>query len=205
MAVQPKTKITDTDLLALGEDVRAEVIDGELVIQMSPNLKDHAFYVQRLGTYFDNFVSARKLGTVFGDNALYKLEETLEGGIRGARVPDLSFVSYERLPADAPMDEIPLLAPDIAVEVISESESYSDALLKMNYYLDHGVRIVIHILPRLKQVHTFTAPNRTPTVLTVDDTLTCGDVLPGFAIPVAALFDRGSDLHGKVLKSLLGE
>ncbi len=205
MAVQAKPRITDADLLALGEDVRAEVIDGELMIHMTPNRIDHSFYTQRIGTYLDVFVSARKLGRVFGDMAAYKLEADEEGGIKGSLVPDCSFISYERLPADAPINVIPTVAPDIAIEVISDTETHNDVLQKTTYYLDHGVRIVWHIIPALQEAHTFTAPHRTPTILTLDDMLTGGEVLSGFAVPVRAIFDHAdTDLHVEVLKRLMG-
>jgi hypothetical protein len=44
MAVQIKPKITDADLLALGDDVRGEVVDGEIVIDMTANKIDHPIY-----------------------------------------------------------------------------------------------------------------------------------------------------------------
>src|SRR5215213_1502802 len=106
MAVQPQTKITDADLLALGEDVNAEVIDGELVIQMSPNYGEHGFHAGLMLSYLTAFVRAHKLGRVFGDTTAFKLEEYPAGGIKGARVPDVAYVSYERLPADAELNVI---------------------------------------------------------------------------------------------------
>src|SRR5262245_12400276 len=133
MAVQPKTKITDADLLALGEDVRAEVIDGELVKQMSPNYGDHGFHAGLKLIYLGTFGRARKLGRVFGDMTALKFEEYPEGGIKGARVPDAAYVSYERLPVDAPLDVVLAVVPEIVVEIISKSESHTDVLTKMNY------------------------------------------------------------------------
>lgn len=203
MALEAKTKITDADLLALGEDVRAEVIDGEMVIQMSSNYGEHGFHTILLAGYLTAFVRAHKLGRVFGDMTAFKFEEFPEGGIKGARVPDAAYVSYERLPADAPLDVILAIVPDIVVEVISKSEAHTDVLTKMNYYLDKGVRLVIHILPSLRQVHIY-GPDRAPTVLGVSDTLEGGDVLPGFVLPVVLLFEENDDLHIQVMKSLLG-
>lgn len=205
MTVEVKTRITEADLLALGEDVLAEVIDGEIVIDMSPNKVDHSFYGQRIGTYLDVFVSTRNLGRVFGDMATFRLSGNDEASIQIARVPDVSYVSYERLPPDASLDVILNLAPDIAVEVISDTETHDAVLKKTNEYLDHGVRLVWHILPSMRQIHAYTAPNRSPEILTETHSLTGGDVLPGFDVPVQAIFQTAETaLHVSVLKQLMG-
>jgi len=203
MAVQLKTKITDNDLLALGPDVNAEVIDGEIVI-MAANKINHAIYGQQLATYLNVFVLARGLGWVGGDMGAFKLEEYPEGGIKGARVPDVFYISYERLPRDASLSIIPDFAPDLAVEVISESEAHTEVLKKTQYYLDHGVQQVWHLIAALRQVHVFLPENRSGTHLSDQDILTGGDLLPGFSIPVRALFDlTDTELHTQTLRSLL--
>jgi Uma2 family endonuclease len=205
MAVEAKTRITDDDLLALGEDVRAEVIDGEIVIESTPQPVYHSLYAQRMATFINVFVSVHNLGRVFGAMTLYKLTVTDDKTITLARVPDVSYVSYERLPADASLDVILDIGPDIAVEVISETETHEAVIRKTNEYLDHGVRLVWHILPSLRQVHTYTAPNRSPAVLMESDSLTGGEVLPGFDVPVQAIFQTGeTTLHVAALKKLMG-
>jgi Uma2 family endonuclease len=202
--VETKRKvITDADLLALGENVRAEVVDGELVVHMAPNKGDHGFFAARVAFYLDAFASARSLGRVFGDMTAFKLEER-GGGIEGARVPDASFVSFERLPPDAPIDVILSVVPDLAVEVISESEAYTDVLDKTGEYLDHGVTQVWHVIPKLREIRVFTAGDRAGAILTEADTLTGGDLLPGFEVPVKAIFDHADTrLHVEVLRRLL--
>jgi Uma2 family endonuclease len=204
MAVQIKPKITEEDLLALGDDVRAEVEDGEIVIDMTPNKMDHTIYGTQLLVYLNTFVRLRNLGWVGGDMTAFKLEEDPTGGIKGARVPDLFYISYQRLPADADIAILPSFAPDLAVEVISESESHTNVLKKTNDYLDHGAAQVWHVIPALRQVHVFTASNRAGTILSDSDTLTAGDLLPGFGIPVQAIFDTSdAALHGDTLRRLM--
>jgi len=203
MAVQLRTKITDDDLLALGPDVNAEVIDGEIVI-MAANKIDHSIYGQRLASYLDLFAGTRNLGWVGGDMAAFKLEEYPDGGIKGARVPDVFYVSYERLPRDASLSVIPTLAPDLAVEVISESEAHTEVLKKTQYYLDHGVRQVWHLIPALREIHVFAPGDRAGTILGDQDALSGGELLPGFSIPVRAVFDvTDTELHKRTLRSLL--
>ena len=203
MSVQIKPKITDADLLALG-DVRAEVIDGQLVIDMTPNKMDHTLYGLQLGTYLNIFVRLRNLGWVGGDMTAFKLDESAEAGIKGALVPDVYFISYNRLPPDADIEIVPTFAPDLAVEIISESETHTNVLKKVGEYLSHGTAQVWHVIPALRQVHVFSPANRAGTILGDTDTLTGGDLLPGFAIPVRALFDLAdSALHGETLRRLI--
>ena len=96
--------------MAVGEDVRAEVVNGELVVHMAPN-KYTQLFAQRIATYLDVFASARSLGRVSGDMAAFKLKADEQGGIKGARVPDAAYISFDRLPAGAPLDVIPDFAP----------------------------------------------------------------------------------------------
>lgn len=203
MAVQIKPRITDADLLALG-DVRAEVIDGEIVTDMTPNKMDHSMYAQRLGTYLDTFVGIRHLGRTGGDMTAFKLEQDPDGGIKGALVPDVFYVSFDRLPPDADIAILPQFAPDLAVEVISESETHMQVLNKTRSYLDHGAAQVWHVIPVLRQVHVFTPADRAGAILSDADTLSGGDLLPGFAIPVRAIFDiTDAALHADTLRALL--
>ena len=202
MASHIKTRLMDEDLLALG-DVNAEVIDGEIVIA-NPTTIDHTIYGSVIGTYLNVFVGVHDLGWVGGDMAAFKLEEYPEGGIKGARVPDVFYVSYERLPRDASLSIIPAFSPDLAVEVISESEPHTEVLKKTNDYLDHGVHVVWHLIPALREIHSFTPVHRSGTILTDKDRLDGGDLLPGFSIPVRAVFDvTDASLHAETLRSLM--
>lgn len=203
MSIQIKPKITEADLLALG-DVRAEVIDGEMVIDMTPNKMDHTLYGLQMGTYLNIFVRLRNLGWVGGDMTAFKLDENTEAGIKGALVPDVYFISYARLPPDADIAILPTFAPDLAVEIISESETHTNVLRKVGEYLSHGTSQVWHVIPSLRQVHVFGPANRAGVILGDADTLTGGEMLPGLAIPVRALFDLAdAALHAETLRSLM--
>ncbi len=158
----------------------------------------------RLGIYLGIFIGLKNTGWIGGDMAAFKLQESTESGIKGARVPDLFYISYSRLPPNSDFHIIPSFAPDLAVEVISESESHTKILKKTADFLDHGTRLVWHVIGTLRQVHVFTPDNRAGTILTDPDTLTGGDVLPGFAVPVRAIFDvTDADLHAATLRDLL--
>ncbi len=80
------------------------------------------------------------------------------------------------------------IAPDLVVEVVSPHDRYSDVRLKIDTYLEYDVRLVWVLEPRRRTV-TIHRPNGTTTVLAGKDALDGEDVLPGFQVSVAALFD----------------
>ena len=100
-------------------------------------------------------------------------------------MPDLAFTSPGR--ADAPPGETWIsIPPDIVAEVLSPTDRVSMMAAKVNVYLRAGVRVWL-IDPEDRTVTVF-APAGLPTVLHADDTLDGGDVLPGFRLPLRALF-----------------
>jgi Uma2 family endonuclease len=106
------------------------------------------------------------------------------------RIPDISFISWDRLPSRYyPKEPIPNLAPDLAVEVLRESNTAKEMKRKLQEYFAVGVRLVWFADPKARTVEVFTAADRS-TTLEENQTLDGGDVLPGFALPLAALFDR---------------
>jgi Uma2 family endonuclease len=106
------------------------------------------------------------------------------------RIPDLSFVRWEKLPNHAiPREPIPDLAPDLAVEVLSKSNTSGEMKRKLREYFEAGVVLVWFVDPVKRTVEVFTAPKQSE-VLTEADTLDGGDVLPGLALPVKRVFER---------------
>jgi Uma2 family endonuclease len=105
------------------------------------------------------------------------------------RKPDVSVLSFKRWPAEKrfPKGDFIPAAPDLAVEVISPHEKVSTTNRKLRDYFRGGVRVVWLVLPEAEQVHAYTSV-KDVTILTRDDVLTGDPVVPGFRIPVAALF-----------------
>ncbi len=104
------------------------------------------------------------------------------------RMPALSFVSWDRLPGrKCPKEPIPDLIPDLAVEVLRESNSAKEMTRKLHEYLSVGVRLVWYVDPRARTVKVHTSADHSYT-LAEDQTLAGGDVLPGFALPIRELF-----------------
>jgi Uma2 family endonuclease len=106
------------------------------------------------------------------------------------RIPDVSFVNWDRLPGRVvPSEAVPELAPDLAVEVLSEGNTADEMERKLRDYFSAGVKLVWYIDPRKRAVRVYTSPDDV-TELTETETLDGGNALPGFAIEVARLFDQ---------------
>jgi Uma2 family endonuclease len=106
------------------------------------------------------------------------------------RLPDIHFTSWANLPADAahlrPVVDYP---PDLAVEILSESDRPGMTAQKLREYFVAGTQVVWVIDQDDRTVVVYTAPDMF-TTLTDADTLDGGAVLPGFALPLADLFNE---------------
>jgi Uma2 family endonuclease len=106
------------------------------------------------------------------------------------RIADVSFVAWDKLPGCvSPTDPIPDLAPDLAVEVLSEGNTKPEMARKVREYFDSGTQLVWLIDPRKRTVRVFSSPDRS-TLVREHQTLDGGELLPGFAVSVADLLDR---------------
>lgn len=162
------------------EDRLYELVDGVLVE------KTVGFYESYLalliGQLLGSFVRERDLGIVLGADGMMRLAPRL------VRIPDVSFVSWRRLPGrKIPRQPIPDLAPDLAVEVISKGNTAKEMGRKLTDYFAAGVRLVWYVHPDRREVRVYTAPD-SHTVIREDQTLKGGKVLPGFSLPLRDLF-----------------
>ncbi|MBN1965698.1 MAG: Uma2 family endonuclease [Anaerolineae bacterium] len=190
---QAKTRFpTVAEWMARYDEQPVEVVDGEFVI-ISPPTEPHAHLSNELYFKIRTYLEQHPLGRAYADSVPYILDgDPRTDWVRNSRVPDVSFVSQERLAAhrarfgDA---EGPLrLAPDLAVEVISQGDSFSDVMEKVRDYLRFGVRLVWLVDRHKHVVYVYTPDDPAGHVLTGDDTLTGEDVLPGWQLPVRDLF-----------------
>src|SRR4051812_2313136 len=128
---------TDAELLALGAntDVKYELWDGK-IIPMSPARPKHGAVISRLSYYLGAHIYENKLGEMFDGQTGFRL------GTQHCFQPDISFVSYERMKLILPqgMEGMFQAAPDLAVEVLSPSDSIKKSEKKMQLYLAHGAR-----------------------------------------------------------------
>lgn len=164
-------------------DGKAELVRGELRVT-PPAGGPHGVAAANL--VFALGVHARQggLGRVFGDGVGYELLRLPHT----VRVPDASFVRAERLPTNGIGPGLLRLAPDLAIEVLSPSETASDLQEKLDDYKVAGTPLVWVVDPvrRTVMIVAIDAPVRW---LHEEDTLDGGEVLPGFTSPVAEMFD----------------
>jgi Uma2 family endonuclease len=105
-------------------------------------------------------------------------------------LPDISFTAWSSLPTDtAHLKPIADYPPDLAVEVISFGDRPGELARKRREYFTAGTKLICVVDPDKKTVTVFTGPDDS-TTLTEADTLTGGDVLPGFELPLAEYFDE---------------
>jgi Uma2 family endonuclease len=172
--------ITDEELLNLPKDGnKYEVVDGEL--RISPAGWWHEVVVMNLAGRLHTYVQQRRRGHVLGSNALYILPS---GNRRG---PDVSVIRAGRLPRGEKGAFLQLV-PDLAVEVLSPSDSPRAVLDKVGEYLQAGVTLVWVIDPqrRTVAVHRSLSDVRE---IGVDGDLDGEDVVPGFRCPLAEIFE----------------
>ncbi|MHC5537133.1 Uma2 family endonuclease [Singulisphaera rosea] len=159
-----------------------ELIDGVLVEKA---MRFTESTLAALLTYFlVGFNREHDMGIVAGADGMLGLAPGL------VRIPDVSFVSWDRLPGRRiPSEPIPTLVPDLAVEVLSKGNTAREMTRKLDDYFAAGVRLVWCIDPKHRTLDVYTAPDQA-TVLEERELLTGGTVLPGFLLPLSELFHR---------------
>lgn len=157
-----------------------ELVDGVLV-EKTVGYQE-SFLAVVISSLTWTFVKERRLGIVLRSDGMAKLSPGL------IRIPDVSFIRWERH-SDRVVPALPFVpfAPDLAVEVLSPSNTAKEMERKLEDYFGSGVRLVWYVDPAKRTAEVFTAVGRS-VVLREGDTLDGGEVLPGFALPLAQLF-----------------
>lgn len=181
--IQQKIRLTADDLFNLpDDDHRYELVEGEL-LRMAPAGGEHGSLAIDFGVDLGMHVREHKLGWVFAAETGFILRRDPDT----VRAPDVSFVRSDRLSEGKPPVGFLPFAPDLAVEIVSPSDTAEEVNAKIRDYLDAGTGMVVLVYPRSKTVavHLPSGHSRT---LGVDDTLEGGEVVPGFRYAIAALF-----------------
>ena len=133
-----------------------------------------------IGALLSGFVNPRRLGAVFGSNSTMRMKS---GRVR---LPDVAFVSKDRLPDTR--EPIPSLAPDLAVEVLSEGNTADEMRQKLGEYFQSGTRLAWIVDPEPRSVAVYINAGDPVAVFGESDVLDGGEVLPGLTISVADIF-----------------
>ena len=179
----PPGTATEEDVIAIHarEKRLCELVDGTLVEK--PMGFDESRLALEIGAILVEFLRRHDLGIAAGADGMMRLWTGM------VRIPDVSFVRWDRLPEQ--YGPIPPIAPDLAIEVLSESNTPKEMDRKLNEYFAAGTQLVWYFDPKARTVTVYTSPDQS-TVMDDSQTLDGGDVLPGLVIPLRELFDRAS-------------
>ena len=175
--------VTADELLAMPDDGnRYELVKGEL-IKMAPTGDEHGQVTVELTTPLHLHIKKHNLGRVYAAETGFKIKSDPDT----VRAPDIAFVRRERVEASGMLQGFRAGAPDLAVEVTSPGDTFSEVEGKVSEWLQAGARMVWVVSPKLHTVTVYRSLTDIVT-LTEKDTLDGGDVIPGFAMKIADIF-----------------
>lgn len=177
-------RITPEEFLALPDDGRGfELVDGQLKerIVSAKSSRIACEINRRIG----NFCEKNQPAWLFGSDASFRCFSDDTGRFRRA---DVALIVLDRMtPSEYEDSGTIAICPDLAVEVISPHDLFSDVTIKRNEWLEVGTKLVWIVDPDDRSVTAY-RPGKRPAVYELDEVLPGEPVLPGFAVAVADLF-----------------
>ncbi len=179
--------VTAADLPALSSGLarqgkRTELVRGDLIV-MTPAGGRHGQVAHRVTLVIGNHVLNRNLGRVFAAETGFLLHRNPDT----VRAPDVAFVAGDRLGAGETPTGFLEMAPDLAVEVISPSDTATAVRAKVDDWLEAGTRLVWVVDPETRAVVVH-RPARPAAVVPEPAILPGAPVLSAFSVPVRDLF-----------------
>lgn len=178
----PPGTATEADVVRIRdrEDRLCELVDCTLVEKTVGTYE--SYLALTIGRLLGNYVVKKNLGLVLGADGMLRLAPGL------VRVPDVSFISWNRLPdRKIPDQAIADLVPDLAVEVISPGNTQQEMDRKVREYFEAGVTLVWYIYPRAREARTYGTADDFQ-LASEDQALDGANVVPGFTLPLSDLF-----------------
>jgi Uma2 family endonuclease len=176
------TVVTAEELFAMPDSEHYELVCGELKKSNMPTGDEHGSLTFALSLEIGNFVRGHKLGRCWAAETGFLITRDPDTVI----APDFAFVRTERLP-EATVRSYVRAVPDLVLETRSPSDRPREVAEKVQGWLSAGVSMVLELNPA-KQVLTVYRPGQEPQALGKDDTFDGAELLPGFSLPLAALF-----------------
>jgi Uma2 family endonuclease len=175
--------MTPAELEAMDPDgERYELIRGELREVPGEGLR-HGGVTSGLSARLGIHVRDRVLGDVFLPNTRFVFATKPPS----VMAPDVAFVRADRLPPGELPAGFGQMAPDLAAEVVSPSQYEPEVLGRVAIFLESGVRLV-WVLRLVQRTVTVFRPDAPERILTINDELDGADVVPGFRLPLTAIF-----------------
>ena len=159
-----------------------ELVDGTLVEKTMGFREAREALV--LGTILENYTEKHDLGIITGADGTIHLMPKL------VRIPDVSFVAWSRLPGrQLPDEPIPDLVPNLAIEILSASNTPGEMKRKLREYFETGVEQVWFVDGLARSFEIFASPTESE-VFSGKQTIKTGKLLPGLKLSVEAFFNR---------------
>jgi Uma2 family endonuclease len=183
--VSNKKVWTDEAFMALPDNGHHyEIVNGELVARGNSGAL-HSYVCSLLLAALTSYILSKKLGVILDSSTDFKMKNG------DKRSPDISFFAKERLQG---MKELPSGflegAPDLAVEVLSPGNTVEEIDEKIAEYFENGSRLVWVISPNQHYVLVYRSAQEPDRLLKSNDSLDGEDVIPGFTLAVADLFQK---------------
>ncbi len=183
-----KLTIEQFDQLSNAEQIaRMELTKDGILIVMPPTGGEAGRRNSQLTAQVTNWANKDGTGEVFDSSTIF----ALPNGAR--RSPDVSWVVKERWDALTleQREGYPPIAPDFVIELVSPSDlknqRYEDLQVKMQEYLDNGVKLGWLIEPKAKKVEIYKADRAVETLID-PGSLSGDDVLPNFILDLNPIF-----------------
>ena len=182
---QPVSAISDDELMRISSanpQLRFERNADGTLVTMPLNGAISSNREAKVGAYLLIWVENHDLGEVFGCSAGFRLANS------AVRAPDAAFVAKDRLPQgwDQGEDRFLDLAPDLAIEIRSKTDSLSQLQAKMQEYIANGVKLGWLIDPQNQQAFVYRS-DLSITQYPATAILSGEDVVPGFTLPLKSL------------------
>jgi Uma2 family endonuclease len=175
--------VTADELLRLpDDDLRRELVRGEVRV-MTPAGRPRGVVALRIGSRLERHVEAHALGEAYAAETGFRIATDPDTVL----APDASYVSRVRLEQMEQSEGYISGAPDLAVEVVSPRDSFTDVEDKVSRWLDAGCQIVVVVNPRNRFTWVYRSGSE-PVRLTENDVLDVSDVVPGWTLPLREVF-----------------
>ena len=180
-AAQSRFVTADELLHAPNDGLRHELVAGGVFV-MAPAGEEHGTIAAEILIELGQYVRERHLGRVYTE-AGFKVAADPDTVL----APDVAFVRRERIEEVGVGQGFRIGAPDLAVEVVSPNDSFAAVEAKVIQWLDSGCRMVVVVNPR-KRTATVYQSRSDIVVLTENEVIDGGDVVPGWRLPVGEIF-----------------
>jgi Uma2 family endonuclease len=170
-------------LVSVPDDMLYEVVDGKIVEKIVGVYE--ADIATLLIRFLAPFVAAHRLGRVLGET-IFRIDQAKNL----QRRPDVAFVSDARWPAHRKPPKVAVwdMVPDLAIEIVSPSNTADHVQEKIHEYFTAGVSRVWVVYPGQQEVYVYATATQVQIVPLGQD-LDGGELVPGFRLPLTALFE----------------